>query len=117
LSQGRICSKVHQQTDATVILRRRHTAQVRDIVFVHRENEIESLEVCDTHLPCTQARQIEPATSRCLDCASIWRTTDVVTMRPGRIDLHGQPRRPLRHHAPKNRLCGWGAANVAHTDK
>ena len=91
--------------------------QAREIIFVHCDDVIESLEVPAAHPPCVDALQRDSAAFSSRACAPIGRFANVIRMGSGRINnqpfVHASPLGMMTKHA----LSGRRTADIAHADK
>ena len=82
--------------------------------FVHREHEVEPLEVHGLHHARTQVAQVDPAPFRRLDRALVGRVPGVIAVRPRGIELEREFARLAPRKLPHHRLRRRGAADIAH---
>jgi hypothetical protein len=71
-----------------VAVRRCATTQLPQVLLVHRQDQIEGVEVARAHHACAQRRQVDAATTRRGDRTIVRRLALVVVVRACRIDLH-----------------------------
>jgi len=109
--------ELEQETYAIAILRRAYLEQRYAVQLVHRDDELEVLEVALVHPSRTLRAQIHTAPLRRALRARIGRISDVIRVRTGRIDLHVEVGRALKHDLAKNPFRSGRAADVTHANE
>jgi len=113
-----VCRSVfHEQPYLLVMMRLRLLHQQAKVVAVHRQHEVEFLEVALVHPARLDSRKPDTAPfSRCLR-APVGRLTDMVGMRARGIDDDPVSQIRLLEQVAKHALRRRRTADVAHTDK
>src|SRR5690606_11411197 len=87
--------ELEQQANLAVVLGRAEVEERGLVQLVHREQEVEPLEVLEGDSPRAQRAEIDPAPLGRAPRAWVRRLADVVGVRAGRIDLDPKLRRAL----------------------
>jgi hypothetical protein len=117
MTKRRGSGELHQKSNAALILARRSTSELIDILLIHRKDEIEARKIVGADLPSSLGREIDASPSRGFDRATVRRATHVVVMRAGRIDLDRDIRSTLRNHSAKHALSAGRATDIAHANE
>ncbi|CAM2170258.1 hypothetical protein BLAT2472_11333 [Burkholderia latens] len=114
---GRARRELHQQAQLVAMLGRAAPAQLGEVCFIHRQQQVEPLEIRRAHLSRPQRRQVIAARACSGLRARVGRLADVPVAGARRIDRDpvGQPGRVhlVTHHA----FCGGRTADIAETDE
>src|SRR5262245_30114754 len=92
-------------------------AQRRHVPLVHREYQVEALEVAVTYLTGTQLAEVDAACARRRLRAHVGRITGVIVVRAGGIDDEIEIRRLLLDEPPEDAFRRRRTADVAHADE
>ena len=107
----------HEQPQAMMLVRGTDPLQYRQVVVVHRQDHVEVVEILCRNLARPHVAQVVVAAGSSALGTLIRRLTDMIAMRPGRIDLDLVLETFLAQHVPHDALRGRRAADVSHTNK
>src|SRR6267143_1601037 len=113
----RFRSELEEQPQPPVRVRRRAPAQHAQVLTIHRQNQIEALEVAGFHNARAQRREVISTAGGSLPGARIGWFAHVIRGRAGRIHFDGKFRRLARSERAQHALGGRRAADVAETNK
>jgi hypothetical protein len=99
---SRFLAERQEQPRPIVMAARRDALQVAQVLFVHRQQQVEAAEILDAHLPRAQSRDVITAAARRLDGAPVRWRADVVIGGTGRIELQAQVRRLAFGQVPRH---------------
>src|SRR3989344_543750 len=110
-----ISGKLHEQADARFMARRADVDQILEILAVHGQDIIESLDVRGDGLAPAQAADVDAAARAGLLGTLIRRLADVIGMRAGRIDSKEMLQFFILDQLTENPLCRRRAPDVTET--
>src|SRR5579871_2416459 len=113
----RLRRKFEKQAQPLLRVRRCAASQRLQVLAIHRQDEVEALEVCRLDDAGTQCAQVIAAPRGRGACARIGGLPHMVVGRTGRIELQSQLRRFPSCDCAHHRFGGRGAADVAETDE
>jgi hypothetical protein len=87
------------------------------IQAIHRNDQVEALEIVVMHLPCPQVREVDAPAGGSVDRTRIGRLTQVVCVSAGGVDLDLETRGVPASVRPENAFGGGRSAYVAHADE
>ena len=116
--RGRACgSEFEKQSQPLVRDCRRPSTQHAQVLLVHGEDQVETLEILGLDDARTQRLEVIAAPRARRARPRVGRLADVVAGGAGRIDLDGQLGRLARRERAQHRLGGRRAADVSETDE
>jgi hypothetical protein len=109
--------ELEQQSQPLMGAAGRAPPQHAQVLPVHRQNQIETLEICRLYHPRAQRRQIVATARGRLAGAGIRRLADVVARGTGGVHLHREFGCFARGHDAQHAFSSGRAADVAQTHK
>ena len=109
--------ELQEQPDPVPVLGWTDFEQEFAILLVHREHELELLEVLLGHSPCAQPLEIDAAALRCPTRARVRSGAIVIAMRARRVDLDIELGRALGKQLAEHAFGRRRSADVSHADE
>ena len=87
------------------------------IQAIHRDDQVEALEIVIAHLPCPEVREVDTPPGGSVDRARIGRLTYVIGVRAGGVELDVESRGEPACVCAENAFGGGRPTDVAHADE
>ncbi len=117
IGRRRPAGKLQQRANTRVMLGRAAVEQGRVIQAIHRNDQVEALEIVVLHLPCAQAREVDAPAGGSFDSAWIGRLTHVISVSAGGVDLDVETRGVPASVRAEHAFGGGRSTDIAHADE